>query len=1322
MVVVGWLSAAAATLLGAEQPVLIPYPKQITFAAGSLALGPARFVAERAPTETEQIARQSLTAYLPRQGTAVAVRLGSLEEGCPNDWLSASDRDFLANPQASPEASVVTIGGEGITVVGKGRWGMLYGVQTVNQLIRGTDMGQGMRRLRTELPHVTIRDWPDMRWRCLSPQMTWYSGYNRLEGYDNGNWTLDEWKWLVDWSLLHKCNGWALCMYGNWPFTLPGYAETTLDVDSFFWNPATGRKEPHRFTHRNIRREFLPELIRYANQRGLKIYAYIGKNTFNGTYGLKHPEANAGGAAELIPFHAGVHEYWEAFIRRIVELGFNGFVFEDPEALHVPNQNAECYRTFWAPWAGRYGFTSVAQTDQNNPPLGVHVEYYTWLFRTFDALIQKHAAARGRELEIYLISHILLSRMVSESKTQAERDEWFALIDRKQGRKVPFVILEADEEKYVSFLGGDRVASLGGRGGSCTNAMRRIASINNNWCGGGMGGDLAYERQCQKRIYQAGGFGAMGYIFEWTNTEPFGYLAAQYLWHNGGVPGIDNDSQTGFLGYCCRAYYGDAVGALVARTLDEGSCVNDAMMLEGVYGSQYPSTGAPLHRDYQYLAVQADRAVELARRAFQLHAGREPDLEHPVYQPEAFRWNGYAPAAERDFLAERLRLLYVSARRSQAMCDAVLAQRLARRLIAGGASAGAVSDAYDRALAAARDNQRIYQINYDDDYDWTDGLCSRVTEAIQSQRDQFVASISGRTEVRREWTFASQGAGARSGWTEVHDTGPPAVEQQMLTIRAVGQDPFVIQREVLATPVDSRCYLELEMRSDQGGRLRVFWATAADLASLPAGAYPFSEARVRNAEVLASESSRVYRVTPDWNGTLARLRIDIPPKSTVRLRSIRVLRMPEALRLSEAERARPVPETLRRSVVGMLSIPWERQAPCVPDAPVAHKPGLYLSTDIGCDQRADFYRLGVVFSIDRQQSGGDWQTVFRNDVPRRASTWQHWDIPLGVVAAEAPLNLRFVTDSYSRAQDRGAPSWRWALWGQPQIVEITAEGRRLVRYDFAAHLDRARPMVRLDADGRIRPFDHPGKDSTGAVFALADPGIARRYLAAEGTGRQWVDGFAAWRETPPQRGPYRGYLGTVDSGWVYSHQNGRVAWRTAPVPDKKPTAVAFVGGTGYAPGQAELACDGRRLLRFDMAVPRDGRWSEGDVQLRYLHGGDTRSATIPYGISGVYVLLLPASMVTAGKPLELSVHVPPNGGGDWFMVHEYRDVLEATADVVSPRPRAPADLAHQAAPALPAMPVIAAFTPHLDGQFGVTIAEFSVDLAPGGTTPADSQR
>jgi len=1139
--------AGAASAAEAERLRLLPYPKEIEIASGKLQLGPARYVAERAPSETERVARESLDRYLPREAAAVPVRLGSVEEGYPAGWLPARDREFLANPKTSPEASVLTVSAGGVTVVGKGKWGMLYGVQTLSQLARGTETSQGVWKMNASLPCLTIRDWPDMAWRCLSPQMTWYSGYNRLEGYDNGNWTLDEWKWLVDWSLLHKCNGWALCMYGNWPFTLPGYEETTLDVDSFFYDPRTGRKQARRFTHGNIRKEFLPELIRYANRRGVKIYAYVGKNTFNGTYGVKHPDANAGGAAELIPFHPGVHEYWDAFLRRIVELGFNGFVFEDPEALHVPNQNARCYQTFWEPWAKTYGFKSVAETDQNNPPLGVHVEYYSWLFRVFDEMIQRHAAALGRPQEIYLISHVLLSRMVSESKTREERDTWFALIDKKQGRKVPFIILEADEPKYVSFLGRDRVASLGGRGGSCTNAMRRIASINNNWSFGPMGGDLAYERQCQKHLFEAGGFGAMGYVFEWTSTEVFGYLASQYLWRNAGVPGIDNESQTGFLDYSYRFHYGDGVGALVARIMDESSCVNDAMMLEGVYGSQYPSTGAPLDRDYQYLAVQADRAVELAKKAFLLYTGGEPDLYRPVYRPEDFRFNGFDQQANRAFNAERLRLLWVSTRRSQKMCESVLAHRLAQRLTAEGAPAGSVLKQLDRAIDAAKANQLIYQLNYDDDYDWTDGLCARVTEALQSQRDQLMASVSAGTKPLRAWTFD-----------------------------------------------------------------------------------------------------------------------------------------------------RPVPDSVRRSVLKPLFLPWEKQSDVVPEARAAAKPGLYLSTDVGCDAKPDFYRLGVVFTVEAQGPDGTWRILLRTDVARRTFGWEHWDVPLAGIAPDSGrMRLRFMTDSYSRAQDRSAPSWKWALWGEPQVVEVGADGSRRVRYDFLKNIGLARAFVRLDGSARERPFDRPGADSTGATFKPADPGVLYRLRSGEGRPWQWVEGFAAWVKQPPQRSSYRCYLGSVESGWVYAHQNGELSWLTAPVAERRPTAVAFIGSTGYGPGKAELWCDGRRLLAFETAKPQDCRWEAGGIELRYLHGGDTRSATIPFGISGVYLLRLPASHVAPGRPLNLVVRVPAAGGGDWFMVHEYRDAAEAAAGASIPVPRKPA---------------ITAFTPHLDGKFGVTVAEYSVEL------------
>jgi hypothetical protein len=352
---------------------LLPYPQEVKKLAGELRLGPPDVQTDDAVSGTEDIALQSMKRYLPRAGQSLTLRLGSIEEGFRQVWLTDEQRAFLQRPQTASEASIVVIDSRSITVVGKARWGMLYGVQTVNQLAI-----QARRESRDWIPGLEIRDWPDARWRCLAPQLAWYAGWgSRFEGYDNGNWTLDEWKWMVDWSLLHKCNAWAVCMYGLWPFTLPGYEEDTLDFDSFRYDLATGQKTPFHYSHRNIKHEFLPALFRYANASSIQVYAYIGKNTFNGTYIRRHPEADAKSlVAEALPFAPGLSAYWRAFIKRILEQGFNGFVLEDPETYHVPNQNEACYKTFWLPWAKEYGFKTAAETERYKPPLGVHVEYY----------------------------------------------------------------------------------------------------------------------------------------------------------------------------------------------------------------------------------------------------------------------------------------------------------------------------------------------------------------------------------------------------------------------------------------------------------------------------------------------------------------------------------------------------------------------------------------------------------------------------------------------------------------------------------------------------------------------------------------------------------------------------------------------------------------------------------------------------------------------------------------------------------------------------------------------------------------------------------
>jgi hypothetical protein len=104
-------------------------------------------------------------------------------------------------------------------------------------------------------------------------------------------------------------------------------------------------------------------------------------------------------------------------------------------------------------------------------------------------------------------------------------------------------------------------------------------------------------------------------------------------------------------------------------------------------------------------------------------------------------------------------------------------------------------------------------------------------------------------------------------------------------------------------------------------------------------------------------------------------------------------------------------------------------------------------------------------------------------VGKNSRDWEEWKIPLGQ-RPPGRLRLRFVTDSYSRARDRAWPSWQWALWGQPQLVERVRDGHERILFDFAAHAADARQYVRLDSDGRDRPFDHPGEDSSGATWYL----------------------------------------------------------------------------------------------------------------------------------------------------------------------------------------------------------------------------------------------
>lgn len=191
----------------------------------------------------------------------------------------------------------------------------------------------------------------------------------------------------------------------------------------------------------------------------------------------------------------------------------------------------------------------------------------------------------------------------------------------------------------------------------------------------------------------------------------------------------------------------------------------------------------------------------------------------------------------------------------------------------------------------------------------------------------------------------------------------------------------------------------------------------------------------------------------------------------------------------KTDRKQPVPEAVRKAIKRRCVIDWEKQTDILADKPRAGKPGVYLSTDIGLSRIIDYFCLGAVFSVQARGDDGAWHTIFRRALLKQDAGWQHWDIPLDAVVDKAgAAHLRLITDAYSRAMDRKAPTWKWGYWGQPRVVQVTAGGEREVRHDLIEHIDRSKAFVQLDDTGKQREFDGKGEDSTGATFKPAASG------------------------------------------------------------------------------------------------------------------------------------------------------------------------------------------------------------------------------------------
>lgn len=190
------------------------------------------------------------------------------------------------------------------------------------------------------LPLCEITDWPTIEHRAVAPTFSWYAGYGRL-GFDMQLWGYDEWVEYLNICMDNKINQMNMVMYGYWPFSFDEYPDTVFrNVPVKIWNKENRRWLTIRYSHPNIEENYLEDFIALAHKFDFNIFAYVGLNSYNGAYSIKHPEKRMikpAGSNFMNDFDSVCLSdeenirYILASMRRIAELGFDGFTLEESE-------------------------------------------------------------------------------------------------------------------------------------------------------------------------------------------------------------------------------------------------------------------------------------------------------------------------------------------------------------------------------------------------------------------------------------------------------------------------------------------------------------------------------------------------------------------------------------------------------------------------------------------------------------------------------------------------------------------------------------------------------------------------------------------------------------------------------------------------------------------------------------------------------------------------------------------------------------------------------------------------------------------------------
>jgi hypothetical protein len=443
--------------------------------------------------------------------------------------------------------------------------GITNALSTLKQLIKNNTKGG------FTIPDFYILDYPEVRQRALSTTFAWYAGYGRV-GFDMQLWDFNDWKSFLDYCSDFKINQLNMCMYGYWPFKFKDYPETTLkDFKMKVWNEESKNWIEIRYTHPNIVKEFLPDLISYAHELSINIHAYIGLNSYSGGYANIHREKRMkmpqGGKFindfdTLCLSDKDTREYLKASVRRISGMGFDGIVFEESE------------EAFWFCNCEKCKTEYLDNTESAGE--AKHLANYRLL-----KILHKEIKSENPECEVGLRAW---------REPPLEKDlEYLKKCEESIPKDVSLYwapglyVGEEEFEKWVSVFGKDRICARDTEANAISSCMGRLYRIfNSNIL---RSTEESNEQNIDNDIRQHKGSaksqvkGINGYMFEFYGFFLHFFVHAGYGW-NSGMEGKD------FNGYAIEAVFGKGLKDDILFILKNILTIHESQV--SIFTSEFP--------------------------------------------------------------------------------------------------------------------------------------------------------------------------------------------------------------------------------------------------------------------------------------------------------------------------------------------------------------------------------------------------------------------------------------------------------------------------------------------------------------------------------------------------------------------------------------------------------------------------------------------------------------------------------------------------------------------------------------------------------------